>query len=86
MGKGKLDALLSLSSWCLLTVVWLFLAVPWICLQFVTVIFADHTHLLFLCKCCSNKPLVQLKVQALFYVVCILLMPVQCLLTLQSVV
>ena len=26
--------------------VWLFLAVPWICLQFVIVVFPDHTHLL----------------------------------------
>ena len=28
-------------------VVYLFLAVPWACLQFVIVIFPDHTHLLF---------------------------------------
>ena len=25
-------------------VVWLFLAVPWICLQFVIVVFPDHTY------------------------------------------
>ena len=31
-------------------VVWLFLAVPWVCLQFVIVLFPDHTHLLFVCK------------------------------------
>ena len=48
MGKRELVALLSLSSWCLVIVVWLFLAVPWICLQFVIVVFLDHTHLLFL--------------------------------------
>ena len=48
MGKRKLVALFSLSSWCLLMVVWLFLAVPWVCLQFVIVVFPDHTHLLFL--------------------------------------
>ena len=47
MGKRELVALLSLSSWCLVIAVWLFLAVPWVCLQFVTVVFADHTHLLF---------------------------------------
>ena len=41
-------ALLSLSSWCLMIVVWLFLAVQWVCLQFVIVIFPDHTHILFL--------------------------------------
>ena len=28
-------------------VVWLFLEVPWVCLQFVIVTFPDHTHLLF---------------------------------------
>ena len=39
-------ALLSLSSWCLVKVVWLFLAVPWGCLQFVIVVLPDHTHLL----------------------------------------
>ena len=48
MGKGELVALLSLSSWCLVIVVWLFLAVPWVCLQAVIVVFPDHTHLLFL--------------------------------------
>ena len=48
MGKRELVALLSLSSWCLMIVVWLFLAVPWICLQFVIVVFPDHTHLPFL--------------------------------------
>ena len=41
--------LLSLSSWCLVIVVWLFLAVPWACLlQFVIVVLPDHAHLLFL--------------------------------------
>ena len=44
MGKRKLVALLSLSSWCLVTVVWLFLMVPRVCLQFVIVVFPDHTH------------------------------------------
>ena len=48
MGKRKLVALLSLSSWCLLMVVWLFLGVPWVCLQFVIVVFPNHTHLIFL--------------------------------------
>ena len=47
MGKRELVALLGLSSWCLLIVVWLFLMVPQVCLQFVTVVFPDHTHLLF---------------------------------------
>ena len=49
MGKGELVALLNLSSWCLVMVERLFLAVPRGCLQFVIVIFPDHTHLLFLC-------------------------------------
>ena len=44
MGKKKLVALLSLSSWCLMIVVWLFQAVPWVYLQFVIVVFPDHTH------------------------------------------
>ena len=47
MGKGELVALLSLSSWCLVMVVWLFLAMAWVCLRFVIVVFPDHTHLLF---------------------------------------
>ena len=29
-------------------VVWLFLEMPWVCLQFVIVVFPDHTYLLFL--------------------------------------
>ena len=48
MGKRELVALLSLSSWCLVIAVWLFLEVPWVCLHFVIVVFPDHTHLLFL--------------------------------------
>ena len=47
IGKGELVSLLSLYSWCLMIVVWLFLAVPWVCLQFVVVGFPNHTHLLF---------------------------------------
>ena len=47
MGKRELIALLNLSSWCLAMVERLFLAVPWGCLQFVIVVFPDHTHLLF---------------------------------------
>ena len=46
-GEERESWLLSLSSWCLV-IVWLFLSVPWVCLQFVIVIFPDHTHLLFL--------------------------------------
>ena len=48
MGKRELIALLNLSSWCLVTVERLFLAVPRGCLQFVIVVFPDHTHLLFI--------------------------------------
>ena len=48
LGKRELVALLSLSSWCLVIVEWLFLVVPWVCLQFVIVVLPDHTHLLFL--------------------------------------
>ena len=48
MVKRELIALLNLSSWCLVMVKRLFLAVPRGCLQFVIVVFPDHTHLLFL--------------------------------------
>ena len=48
MGKRELVALLNLSSWCLVMVEQLFLAVPQGCLQFVIVVFPEHTHLLFL--------------------------------------
>ena len=47
MGKRELIALLNLSSWCLVMVERLFLAVPQGCLQFMIVVFPDHTHLLF---------------------------------------
>ena len=47
MGKRGLVDFLSLSSWFLVIDVWLFLAVPWVCLQFVIVVFPDPTHLLF---------------------------------------
>ena len=42
--------LLNLSSWCLVMVVRLFLAMPRGCLWFVIVVFHDHTHLLFLLR------------------------------------
>ena len=51
MGKRELIALLNLSSWCLVMVERHFLAVPRGCLQFVIVVFPDHTHLLFFYKC-----------------------------------
>ena len=49
--KRKLAALLLqvLSYRCIVTinVLWLFLAMPWVGLQCVIVVFPDHTHLLF---------------------------------------
>ena len=48
MGKRELVSLPNLSSWCLVMVERLFLAVPWGCLRFVYVVFPDYTHLLFL--------------------------------------
>ena len=45
MGKRDLDDLLFLSSRCLVVVVWLFLTVRQVCLQFVIVIVPDHTYL-----------------------------------------
>ena len=58
VGKRELVALLSLSSWCLVIVVCLFFAVPWICLQLVIVVFPNHTHLLFL----TNRRVVKHKI------------------------
>ena len=55
MGKRELIALLNLSSWCLVMVERLFLAVPRGCLQFVVVVFPDHTHLLFFMFCILIK-------------------------------
>ena len=48
MGKRELVALFNLSSWCLVMVERLFLAVPQGCLRFVIVVFHDHTYILFL--------------------------------------
>ena len=48
LGKRELVALLNLSSWCLVMVERLFLAVSWGCLRFVIVVFPNHTYLLFL--------------------------------------
>ena len=53
-GNRELIALLNLSSWCLVMVERLFLAVPRGCLQFVIVVFPDHTHLLFLIRIRAN--------------------------------
>ena len=47
-GKRELVAQLLISYGCLFTVnvMWLSLTVPWDGLQFVIVVFSDHTHLL----------------------------------------
>ena len=47
-GEKRASCLLNLSPWCFVMVERLFLAVPRDCLQFVLVVFPDHTHLLFL--------------------------------------
>ena len=60
MGKRELVALLNLSSWCFVMVGRLFLAVPRGCLQFVIVVYPDHTHLLFLLKASHAVPSVPL--------------------------
>ena len=69
MGKRELVALLSLSSWCLVMVVWLFLAVLWVCLLFVIVVFPDHTHLLFLMQNFRSVKLTDKKVYQTKYLV-----------------
>ena len=55
MGKRELVALLNLSSWCLVMVEQLFLAVLGGCLQFVIVVFPDHTHLLLMVSWKNNS-------------------------------
>ena len=49
--ERELAALLSLSSWCLVIVVRLFLSVPWVCLQFVIVILTYY----FGCHSCKQR-------------------------------
>ena len=44
MGNREHVALLCLSSWCLEIFVRLFLTMPRVCLQFVIVVYPDHTH------------------------------------------
>ena len=55
IGKRELVALVSLSFLCIVSVVWLFLTVPMVCLQFVIVIFSDHIHLLYFEKKLQEK-------------------------------
>ena len=64
MEKSELVALLSLSSWCLVIVVWLFLAVPWFCLQLVIVVLPDHTHLLFFLSTINTKTTEEFRVSS----------------------
>ena len=56
MGKRELVALslLNLSSWCLVMVERLFLAVPLGCLRFAIVVFPDHTHFFVHCTFTCN--------------------------------
>ena len=70
MGKRELIAFLNLSSWCLVMVKRLFLAMPRGCLQFVMiVVFPDHTHLLFFMEKPGIEPAPGLQ--------CICLSPIQ---------
>ena len=69
MGKRELIALLNLSSWCLVMVERLFLAVQRGCLQFVIVVFPDHTHLLILAENDINlTALINCKINNLVFV------------------
>ena len=49
MGKIELVTLLCLFVWCLVVVIvlWLFLAMPWVGLKCVIVVFPSHTYLIF---------------------------------------
>ena len=62
MGKRELVVLLNLSSWSLVMVELLSLAVPRGCLRFGIVVFPDHTHLLFLS--CTDPFLIALSVKS----------------------
>ena len=53
-GKRELVALFCMSSWCLVIVVWLFLMMPRVCVQFVIVVFPDHTHIFYILKKASR--------------------------------
>ena len=46
MVKRELVVFLNLSSWCLVIDVRFLLLVPLVCLQFVIMVFPDHSHLL----------------------------------------
>ena len=60
---------------CLVMVVCLLLAVPWVCLRFVIVIFPDHTHLLFLCNdSCDCVAWLLLKVSPYLHLISLLLL------------
>ena len=61
MVKGELVALNCLSSRCPVIVMWLFLAVPWACLQFVIVVLPDHSHYLFTYDNTRNKARYRIK-------------------------
>ena len=60
--KGQLVALLLLSYRCIVTinVIWLILKVTWVGLQFVIVVFPDHTHLHFVVTCWGRAGLLTL--------------------------
>ena len=71
MRKRELISLLSLSFWCLVIVVWLLLAVQWVYLQFMSVVFPDHTHLLFIWVNISTQYLSALFCFKIFIFVCV---------------
>ena len=64
IGKRELSDLLNLSSWCLVMVERLFLAVPWGCLRFVIVVVPDqggggsklNWHLKKVGRCLNTRP------------------------------
>ena len=63
MGKRELVVLLSLTSWCLVIVGWLFLAMQWVCLQFM--VFPVHTYLLFMLRVPFNVHIILIAMVAL---------------------
>ena len=68
MGKRELVALLNVSSWCLVMVEGLFLAMPRGCLRFVIVVFPDHTHYFWRqIPLFANKKKDLVRIQIMFY-------------------
>ena len=70
--KRKLVALLLLSCRCIVTinVLWPFIAVPWVGLRCLIIIFPDHTHLLFKMASDAASGMIKVVFQVINYCSC----------------